>query len=145
MCIIPNYKCFQDQLHSSIISNALIDFISWICPQNPLFYCFQDPFSLPCMQTSRISTWFIMNYMKFAHFTKLPKCSDQQTKFQIQFSSGNYFSKCTIFHMHIDTSSKVTPAKYAVAKTHIFGVRLITVIHVLKLFLRPLPTMYFLH
>ena len=99
-------------------------------------------FSLPCMQTSRISTWFITNYAKFAHFTKLPKCSDQQTKFQIQFSSRNYFSKHTIFHMHMDISSKVIHAKYAVAKTCISGLRLITVIHVLKLFLQPLLTMY---
>ena len=75
-----------------------------------------------------------MNYTKSAHFANVPKCSDQQSKFQIQFSSGNYFSKCTIFHMYMSTLSKITHIKYAVAETHISDVRLITVIHVLKLF-----------
>ena len=42
----------------------------------------------------------------------------------------------------MDTPSKVTHERYAVAETRISGVRLITVIHVLKLFLRPLLTMY---
>ena len=95
------------------------------------------------MQTSRFSTQFLVNYVKSVHFTNVPKCSDQQNKFQIQFSSGNYFPKCPIFYMYIGTSSKVTHAKYAVAKTRISGVRLITVIHVLKLFLQPLLTMHF--
>ena len=40
-------------------------------------------------------------------------------------------------------SSKVTHTKYAVAETRISGVRRITVIHVLRMFLRPLLTMYF--
>ena len=97
------------------------------------------------MQTSRFSTQFLVNYAKSAHFTNVPKCSDQQNKFQIQFSSGNYFSKSTIFYMYMGTSSKVTHAKYADAKTRISSVRLITVIHVLKLFLQLLLTMYFLH
>ena len=77
-----------------------------------------------------------------------PMCQNVLTnknKFQIQFSSGNYFSKCTIFYRCMGTSSKVTHTKYAVAETHISSVRLITVIHVLKLFLRPLLTMYFSH
>ena len=45
--------------------------------------------------------------------------------------------------MHMYTSSKVTHTKYAAAETHISGVRRITVIHVLGMFLRPLLTMYF--
>ena len=97
------------------------------------------------MQTSRFSTQFLANYAKSAHFTNVPKCSDQQNKFQIQFSSGNYFPKRTIFYMYMGTPSKVTHTKYAVAETRISSVRLITVIHVLKLFLQPLLTMYFLH
>ena len=95
------------------------------------------------MQTSRFSTQFLVNYMKSTCFTNVPKCSDQQNKFQIQFSSRNYFPKCIIFYMYMGTPSKVTHIKYAVAETHISSVRLITVIHVLKLFLRPLLTMYF--
>ena len=67
-------------------------------------------------------------------FANVPKCSDQQSKFQIQFSSRNYFLKCTIFHMYMGTPSKVTHTKYTVAKNHISSVRLITVMHVLKLF-----------
>ena len=57
-----------------------------------------------------------------------------KNKFQIQFSSGNYFSKHTIFYMYMGTPSKVTHTKHAVAETHISDVRLITVTHVLKLF-----------
>ena len=45
--------------------------------------------------------------------------------------------------MHMYTSSKVTHAKYAVAETRIPGVKWITVIHVLRKYLRPLLTMYF--
>ena len=45
--------------------------------------------------------------------------------------------------MHMYISSKVTHAKYAVAETHIFGVKWITVIHVLRRYLQPLLTMYF--
>ena len=40
-------------------------------------------------------------------------------------------------------SSKVTHAKYTVAETRIPGVKQITVIHVLRKYLRPLLTMYF--
>ena len=45
--------------------------------------------------------------------------------------------------MHMYISSKVTQAKYAVAETRISGVKRITVIHVLRKYLRPLLTMYF--
>ena len=45
--------------------------------------------------------------------------------------------------MHMYISSKVTHAKYAVAETRISGVKRITVIHVLRKYLRPLLTMYF--
>ena len=45
--------------------------------------------------------------------------------------------------MHMYISSKVTHAKYAVAETRISSVKWITVIHVLRKFLRPLLTMYF--
>ena len=45
--------------------------------------------------------------------------------------------------MHLYISSKVTHAKYAVAETRIFGVKRITVIHVLRKYFRPLLTMYF--
>ena len=45
--------------------------------------------------------------------------------------------------MHMYISSKVTHAKYAVAETRIPGVKWITVIHVLRKYLRPLLTMYF--
>ena len=45
--------------------------------------------------------------------------------------------------MHMYTSSKVTHAKCAVAETRIPGVKRITVIHVLRKYLRPLLTMYF--
>ena len=75
-----------------------------------------------------------MNYVKSVHFTNVPKCSDQQSKFQIQFSSENYFSKHTILYMYMGTPSKVIHTKYAVAETRISGVRLITVKHILKLF-----------
>ena len=40
-------------------------------------------------------------------------------------------------------SSKVTHAKYAVTETCISGVKKITVIHLLRKYLRPLLTMYF--
>ena len=40
-------------------------------------------------------------------------------------------------------SSKVTHAKYAVAETRTSGVKRITVIHVLRKYLRLLLTMYF--
>ena len=53
------------------------------------------------------------------------------------------FSNCTIFRTHVYISSKVTHAKYAVAETRIPGVKWITVIHVLRKYLRPLLTMYF--
>ena len=39
-----------------------------------------------------------------------------------------------MFHRYMDTPSKVAHTKYAVAETCTSGVRLITVIHVLKLF-----------
>ena len=68
------------------------------------------------MQISRFSSQFLMNYMKSAHFTNVPKCSDQQNKFQIQFSSRNCFPKRTILYMYMGTSSKVTHTKYAVAE-----------------------------
>ena len=45
--------------------------------------------------------------------------------------------------MHMQISSKVTHAKYAVAETSTSGVKRITVIHVLRKYLRPLLTMYF--
>ena len=45
--------------------------------------------------------------------------------------------------MHMYISSKVTHAKYAVAETRTSGVKWITVIHVLRKYLRPLLTMYF--
>ena len=45
--------------------------------------------------------------------------------------------------MHMYISSKVTHAKFAVAETRIAGVKWITVIHVLRKYLRPLLTMYF--
>ena len=45
--------------------------------------------------------------------------------------------------MHMYISSKITHAKYAVAETHISSVKQITVIHVLRKYLRPLLTMYF--
>ena len=45
--------------------------------------------------------------------------------------------------MHMYISSKVTHAKYAVAETRIPSVKRITVIHVLRKYLRPLLTMYF--
>ena len=86
-----------------------------------------------------------MNYAKFAHFTKLPKCADQQNKFQNSLFNGYNFPKHFIFYRYMDTPSKIAHTKYAVAETRISSVSLITVIHVLKLFLRPLLTMYFLH
>ena len=45
--------------------------------------------------------------------------------------------------MYMYISSKVTHAKYAVAEMRISGVKRITVIHVLRKFLRPLLTLYF--
>ena len=45
--------------------------------------------------------------------------------------------------MHMYISSNVTHAKYAVAETRTSGVKRITVIHVLRKYLRPLLTMYF--
>ena len=77
------------------------------------------------MQTSRISTWFIMNYAKFAHFTKLPKCADQQNKFQNSLFNGNYFPKHFIFYRYMDTPSKVAHTKYAVAETCASNCRLV--------------------
>ena len=74
-----------------------------------------------------------MNYVKFAHFTKMPKCADQQNKIQKCIFNGNYFPKQLIFYRYLDIPSKVAHTKYAVAETCISGVKLITVIHVLKL------------
>ena len=45
--------------------------------------------------------------------------------------------------MHMYISSNVTHAKYAVAETRTSSVKRITVIHVLRKYLRPLLTMYF--
>ena len=53
------------------------------------------------------------------------------------------FLNCTILCMNMYTSSKVTHAKYAVAETRIPSVKWITVIPVLRKYLRPLLTMYF--
>ena len=76
-----------------------------------------------------------MNYANFARFAQLPKCSDQQIKFQKSIFYGNSFPNHTIFCIHMYISSKVTRAKYAVAETRISGVKRITVIHVLRKFL----------
>ena len=57
--------------------------------------------------------------------------------------SWKFFSNHTIFRTHMYSSSKITHAKYAVAETRIPGVKWITVIHVLRKYLRPLLTMYF--
>ena len=46
--------------------------------------------------------------------------------------------------MYMGTPRKVTHTKYAVAETHIFGVRLITDTCI-KTVLQPLLTMYFSH
>ena len=109
------------QTSLTLVSNALIDLISWNSSRKSTFLLLsKTPFGLPCMQTSRISTWFITNYAKFAHSTRLPKCSDQQTKFQIQFSSGSYFPKHTKFHRYKWTPVKVTSTRYeAVSYTHL--------------------------
>ena len=80
------------------------------------------------MQTSRISTWFIANYVKFTCFTKMPKCADQQNKIQKFTFNGNYFSKYFIFYRYMDIPGKVAHMKYAVAETRIYSVKLITVI-----------------
>ena len=53
------------------------------------------------------------------------------------------FLNCTILCMNMYTSSKVTHAKYAVAETRIPSVKRITVIPVLRKYLRPLLNMYF--
>ena len=74
-----------------------------------------------------------MNYAKFACFTKMPKCADQQNKFQNCIFNGNYFLKQLIFYRYMAIPSKVAHTKYAVAETCISSVKLITVIHVLKL------------
>ena len=79
-----------------------------------------------------------MNYAKFAHFTKMPQCADQQNKIQKFTFNRNYFPKHFIFYRYLDIPDKVAHTKYAVAETRISGVKLITVIHVLKLL-----TMYF--
>ena len=68
----------------------------------------------------------------------MPKCADQQNKIQKFTFNGNYFPKHFIFYRYMDIPSKVAHTKYAVAETCISGVKLITVIHVLKLL-----TMYF--
>ena len=78
-----------------------------------------------------------MNYAKFTCFTKLPKCADQQNKFQNSLFNGNYLPKHFIFYRYMDTPSKVAHTKYAVAEICIPSVKLITVIHVLKLFTTP--------
>ena len=110
-----------------------LTFTSWACPETNCFYSFQDHSGPLFMKTSK----FLTNYTKSACFTNVPKCSDQQSKFQIQFSSGNYSPKHTIFYIYMGTPSKVTHTKYAVAETRISGVRLITVICILKLFYNP--------
>ena len=58
---------------------------------------------------------------------------DQQNKFQNSLFNKNYFPKHFIFYRYMDTPSKVVHINYAVAETHISGVKLMTVIHVLKL------------
>ena len=122
------------QVSLTFILTALIDLCLLDSSRNQLFYSFRTIPVHSLMQTSRISTWFIMNYVKFARFTKLPKCADQQNKFQNSLFNGNYFPKHFIFYRYMDTPSKVSHTKYAVAETCISSVKLITVIHVLKLF-----------
>ena len=63
----------------------------------------------------------------------MPKCADQQNKIQKCTFNGNYFPKQFIFYRYLDIPDKVAHTKYAVAETRISGVKLITVIHVLKL------------
>ena len=63
----------------------------------------------------------------------MPKYADQQNKFQKCISNRSYLPKQFLFYRYMDIPSKVTHTKYAVAETHISGVKLITVIHVLKL------------
>ena len=53
---------------------------------------------------------------------------------KIHFLMEIIFQKHFIFYRYMDTPSKVAHTKYAVAETCISGVKLITVIHVLKLF-----------
>ena len=84
-----------------------------------------------------------MNYTNFTRFAQLPKCSDQQINFKNEYFMEILFQIVPYFCMHMYISSKITHAKYAVAETRISGVKRITVIHVLRKYLRPLLTMYF--
>ena len=75
---------------------------------------------------SRISTWFITNYTKFARFTKLPKYRPTKQISKL-FSNGNYFSKCTKLHRYKWTPVKITSTKYGEILTFTSWPRLVNV------------------
>ena len=121
------------QVSQHLFSLHSLTFTSWTNPETNRPISFRTIPVCSLMLTSRISTWFIVNYVKFAHFTKMPNCADQQNKSQKCTFNGNHFSKQFIFYRYMDILRKVVHTKYAVAETCISGVKLITVIHVLKL------------
>ena len=135
MCHIRNPvgSLSVQQASQHLFSQHSLTFTSWTNPETNYSISFRTIPVHFLMQTSRISTWFIMNYTKFARFTKMPKCADQQNKIQKYIFNGSYFPKQFIFYRYLDIPNKVAHTKYAVAKTCICGVKLITVIHVLKL------------
>ena len=81
------------QVSQHLFSLHSLTFTSWSHPETNCSIFFRTIPVRSLMQTSRISTWFIANYVKFAHFTKMPKCADQQNKIQKCTFNGNYFPK----------------------------------------------------
>ena len=77
-------------------------------------------------KTSRISTWFIVNHVKFVRFTKLPKVPTNK-KISNLVSNGNHFPKCTKLHRYKWTPAKVTSTKYGEILTFTSWPRLVNV------------------
>ena len=113
-----------------------LTFTSWSFSRNPLSTSFKT-FSvyLADKQAELASVHHELRKIRSFHLDT--KSTNQQIFY------GNSIPNRTIFCMHMYISSKVTHAKYAVAETRVSGVKWITVIHVLRKYLRPLLTMYF--
>ena len=95
MCHIRNPvgSLSVQQVSQHLLSPHSLTFTSWSRPETNCSISFRTIPVCSLMQTSRISTWFIMNYVKFARFTKMPKCADQQNKIQKCTFYGIYFPK----------------------------------------------------
>ena len=110
----------------------LLTFTSWIYPETHFSTTFKTiSVYLACKQVELAPVHCELREIHSFH--KDAKSTDQQNKFQNYIFNGNPFSKRFIFYRYKDIPSKVVHTKYAVAETRSSGVKLITVIHVLKL------------